>query len=50
MSTKKSFITVEPGQARRDEVNSSREAADKTLGGSLFRPSAVIGKNKKDLE
>ena len=34
------------GHARRDDLNSSREAADTTLDGRLFHSLAVLG-NKK---
>ena len=36
------------GHAQRDDLNSSREAADTTLDGSVFHSLAVLG--KKELE
>ena len=32
------------GHVRRDDLNTSREAADTTLNGSLFYSQAVLGK------
>ena len=36
------------GHTRRDDLNSSREAADTTLDGNLFHSLAVLG--SKELE